>query len=133
MRTFDTLGKKKAVIGMVHLEPLPGTPFYVEGSFAQIVDKAVTSAAALHRGGATGCLVQTIDRVYSTKDEADPARVAAVATIVNEIGKATGPEFQIGVQILRNAIQASLAVATVGDTQDPPSFAMQASFTWSVA
>jgi predicted TIM-barrel enzyme len=57
--------------------------------------------------------VQTIDQVYSTEDEADPARIAGVANIVHEIARSTGPEFQIGVQILRNAIQASLAVAKV--------------------
>ncbi len=113
MRRFDTLGKEKAVIGMVHLGPLPGTPFYEPDSLGRELERAVSSAQALHAGGATGCLVQTIDRVYPTGDEADPARVAAVANIVHEIARATGPDFQIGVQILRNAIQASLAVAVV--------------------
>ncbi len=113
MRTFDTPGKKKVIIGMVHLGPMPGTPFYEEGSYQKILERAVTDATTLYRGGADGCLVQTIDRVYPTEDTADPARIAAVANIVHEIFKATGPEFQIGVQILRNAIQASLAVAKV--------------------
>jgi len=27
MRDFATLGKRKAVLGMIHLQPLPGTPF----------------------------------------------------------------------------------------------------------
>ena len=105
MRTFDTLGKKKVIIGMVHLGPMPGTPYYKEGSYPQILERAVADGTALFRGGASGCLVQTIDRVYSTTDEADPARIAAVANIVREIAKVTGPEVQIGVQILRNAIQ----------------------------
>lgn len=113
MPTFDTLGKKKVIIGMVHLGPSPGTPFYEEGSYQKNLARAVADATALYRGGADGCLVQTIDRVYPTKDAADPARIAAVANIVYEIARATGPEFQIGVQILRNAIQASLAVAKV--------------------
>ncbi len=34
-------------------------------------------------------------------------------SIVRAIDKATGPEFQIGVQIMRNALKASLAVAKV--------------------
>jgi len=105
--------KKKTIIGMVHLAPMPGTPFYKEGSFHKTLDRAVADATALYRGGASGCLVQTIDKVYPTEDEADPARVAAVANIVNEISKATGPDFYIGVQILRNALKASLAVAKV--------------------
>ena len=78
MRVFDSLGKKKAILGMVHLGTMPGTPFYEEGSFDATFDKAMGDATALYEGGATGCLVQTVDRVYSTKDESDPARIAGV-------------------------------------------------------
>lgn len=113
MRSFDTLGKQKAILGMVHLGAMPGTPFYEEGSYQATFDKALGDATALFEGGATGCLVQTVDRVYSTKDESDPARIAGVANIVRAIAQATGPEFQIGVQIMRNAIKASIAVAKV--------------------
>jgi uncharacterized protein len=113
MRTFDTLGKKKVVIGMVHLLPLPGTPFYQEGTMEQTIEKAVADATALYRGGADGCLIQTVDRVYPAADEADYARVAAMASVVKAVADATGPEFQIGVQIMVNALKASVAVAKV--------------------
>jgi hypothetical protein len=113
MRTFDTLGQKKVVIGMVHLLPLPGTPFYQEGTMEQTLEKAVADATALYHGGADGCLVQTVDRVYPAADEADYARVAAMATIVKAVSDATGPEFQVGVQIMVNALKASAAVAKV--------------------
>jgi membrane complex biogenesis BtpA family protein len=113
LRLFDTLGKQRTIIGMVHLGPMPGTPFYEEGSYAAVKERAVADGVALYQGGASGCLVQTIDQVYTTVDEADPARTAGVANIVQEIAGSTGPEFQIGVQILRNAIRASLAVAKV--------------------
>jgi uncharacterized protein len=113
MRTFNTLGKKKVVIGMVHLLPLPGTPFYQEGSMEQTLEKAVADATALHYGGADGCLIQTVDRVYPAADEADYARVAAMAMIAKTVADATGPEFQIGIQIMVNALKASVAVAKV--------------------
>jgi membrane complex biogenesis BtpA family protein len=113
MRTFDTLGKKKVVIGMVHLLPLPGTPFYQEGNVEQALEKAVADATALEQGGADGCLIQTVDRVYPAADDADYARVAAMATIVKAVADATGPTFQIGVQIMLNALKASIAVAKV--------------------
>lgn len=113
MRPFEANTNEKTVIGMVHLPPLPGTPFYEEGSYEHVFEKAIGDATALYQGGASGCLVQTIDRVYPTGDEADAARVATVANIVYEIVRATGPEFDIGVQILRNALSASLAVAAV--------------------
>jgi hypothetical protein len=113
MRLFDTLGKKKVVLGMVHLLPLPGTPFYQEGNMEQALEKAVADAQALFQGGADGCLIQTVDRVYPPGDEADYARVAAMAAIVKAVADATGPTFQIGVQIMLNALQASVAVAKV--------------------
>ncbi len=113
MRAFDQLGKRKAVLGMIHLQPLPGTPFYVEGGFGQIADTAVASARALYEGGADGCLVQTVDRVYGVGDESDPARTTAMGLIVHAVVQATGPRFQVGVQIMRNALRASLAVAKV--------------------
>lgn len=113
MRTFDLLGKKKVVIGMVHLLPLPGTPFYQEGNVEHALDKAVADARALEQGGADGCLIQTVDRVYPAGDEADYARVAAMAAITKAVADATGPTFQIGVQIMLNALKASVAVAKV--------------------
>jgi membrane complex biogenesis BtpA family protein len=113
MRTFETLGKKKVVLGMVHLLPLPGTPFYQEGNMEQALDKAVADATALYTGGADGCLIQTVDRVYPAADEADYARVAAMAAIVKAVSDATSPAFQIGVQIMLNALKASVAVAKV--------------------
>jgi membrane complex biogenesis BtpA family protein len=115
MRSFDSLGKKKVVIGMVHLQPLPGTPFYQEGTVEQILDNAVADAMALYEGGADGCLVQTMDRVYPADDAADYARVAAMATIVKAVCDATAPPFQVGVQIMLNALKASVAVAKVCD------------------
>jgi membrane complex biogenesis BtpA family protein len=113
MREFGSLGKRKVVLGMVHLPPLPGTPFHEEGSFGRIVEAAVGSARALAEGGADGCLVQTVDRVYHPGEESDPARTAAMALVANAIAEATGEGFQIGVQLMRNALKASLAVAKV--------------------
>ena len=113
MHTFDTLGKKKVVIGMVHLLPLPGTPFYQEENMERALEKAVADATALYHGGADGCLIQTVDRVYPAEDEADYARVAAMAAIAKAVADATGPEFHIGVQIMLNALKASIAVAKV--------------------
>ncbi|RFU86624.1 hypothetical protein DY218_11175 [Streptomyces triticagri] len=112
----------KTVIGMIHLQPLPGTPYHEQGSFAEILDRAVASAVALRQGGADGCLIQTVDQVYSTEDECDPARTVAMGLITNAVARATaepvrgGPDsgFQVGVQIMRNALSASLAVAKVG-------------------
>ncbi|GAB1326636.1 BtpA/SgcQ family protein [Streptomyces sennicomposti] len=106
-------GKQALVLGMVHLAPLPGTPFHRPDTFPEILDTAVASARALYEGGADGCLVQTVDRVYGVADESDPARTAAMGLIVRAVTEATGPDFRVGVQMMRNATRASLAVARV--------------------
>jgi membrane complex biogenesis BtpA family protein len=113
MRVFDHLGKKKVVIGLVHLKPLPGTPYYEEGFLEQALDKALRDSRALYTGGADGCLIQTVERTYPVDDEVDYARLSAMAKIVHEVSQASPPEFQIGVQIMANALKASLAVAKV--------------------
>ena len=58
MRIFDSLGRKKVVLGMVHLGALPGTPFSDDDSFSAVKAKAVQDALALEAGGADGCVVQ---------------------------------------------------------------------------
>ncbi|MGB8253038.1 MAG: BtpA/SgcQ family protein, partial [Anaerolineaceae bacterium] len=113
MRCFDTLGKQKVIIGLVHLLPSPGTPFFEEGDFEKSLEKAVKDAQTLEKGGADGCLIQTLDKVFPTDDQADPARVAAVAAITQAVSQVTSSNFQIGIQILLNGISASLAVAKV--------------------
>jgi len=106
-------GDRKLVIGMVHLDPLPGTPFHRDGSLPEIIEAAVAAARALQLGGADGCLIQSVDRVYPTGEEVDPARVGAMALVVRAVVESTGGEFSVGVHLLRNAARASLAVARV--------------------
>ena len=104
---------RKYIIGLVHLLPLPGTPFYREDSLQENIRKAVTDAQALQRGGAHGCLIQTVDRAYDNQDDTDYARVAAITLIVQAVKQAVPPEFIVGVQLMWNCITPSLAVAKV--------------------
>ncbi|WP_078901117.1 BtpA/SgcQ family protein [Actinacidiphila yeochonensis] len=105
--------RHRKLYGVVHLPPLPGTPFHVPGSLAAAVDDAVRDAEALCEGGADGVLLQTVDRVYSVEDEADPARTAAMTLCASRVADATADGFELGVQIMRHAVRASLAVAKV--------------------
>lgn len=103
----------KLIIGMVHLRPLPGTPYYAPNSLGETLEVAVRSAQRLESGGADGCLVQTVDRVYPLADEADPARTASLALIVSSIVAATGDGFEVGLQVMRNGTRVSLGIAAV--------------------
>jgi uncharacterized protein len=113
MTIFDNLGKKKLVFGLIHLKPLPGTPLYEAGLFEESLEKALKDARALEKGGADGCLVQTVDRIYPATDDADYARVSAMAVITHAVKQATGPDFHVGAQIMWNCITPSLGVAKV--------------------
>jgi membrane complex biogenesis BtpA family protein len=108
---FRELGKKKLVLGLVHLVPLPGTPLYEEGNFEIALDKAIKNSTALFRGGVDGCLVQTTERIYPSGDDTDYARLASMAVITHEVRRATSHDFKIGVQMMWNCITPSLAVA----------------------
>ncbi len=113
MRELSFRQGRKLVLGMVHLQPLPGTPFYEPDSFRKTLARAVESARVLADGGASGCLLQTVDRVYGTADECDPARLSAIALLTDAVVRETPEDFQVGVQIQRNALSASLAAAKV--------------------
>lgn len=101
---------RKLIFGLIHLLPMPGTPYYKEGDFERSLEKAVKDAAALEKGGASGCLIQTVDRVYPGGDDTDYARVSCMSVIASEVKKVTGPDFKVGVQIMWNCITPSLAV-----------------------
>jgi uncharacterized protein len=103
----------KTLYGVVHLPPLPGTPFYANGSLPRIINDAVHAASAMQDGGADGVLLQTVDRVYSVADEADPARIAAMTLCAKAVIDAVGEGFDVGVQIMRHAVSASLAIAKI--------------------
>ena len=104
---------RKYIIGLIHLPALPGTPFYSGDGMAPILQKAGEDAAALVRGGAHGCLIQTVDRAYSNQDDTDYARVAAMALVTRAVKDAVPEDFLVGVQLMWNCITPSLAVAKV--------------------
>lgn len=102
---------EKLILGLIHLRPMPGTPFYKEGDYETSIRKAVKDAKALEQGGASGCLIQTVDKVYPTGDESDHVRATCLAVIASEVKKAVGPDFKIGAQLMWNCITPSLAAA----------------------
>ncbi len=106
----ESLGKK-LVFGLIHLKPLPGTPYYKEGDYERSIDKAVADAQALLKGGADGCLIQSVDKVYPSVDDTDYVRVSCLSVIAQEVRRIAGPDFKIGVQLMWNCITPSLAVA----------------------
>ena len=102
---------KKLIIGCIHLLPMPNTPLYTEGDYERSIEKALKDAEALIKGGADGCIIQTVDGIFPNTDDADYVRVACMSVVGNEVRRMAGPDFKVGVQILWNCITPSLAAA----------------------
>ncbi len=102
-------GKKKVVIGMVHLPALPGTPLFdAAGGMAHIIDAAMADIEALQDGGIDAVMFgNENDRPYSLK--APGASVAAMSAAVTAVKHAIRVPF--GVNYLWDPV-ASVAIAS---------------------
>ena len=101
-------GVRRALIGVVHVQALPGTP---GGTLdvASITSRAVDEARVYHEAGFHGVLIEnTHDRPY-VKVDVGPEIVAAMAVIGHEVRRAT--PLPLGVQILAGANRSALAAA----------------------
>jgi len=101
-------GVRRALIGVIHVGGLPGTPSY-QRSLPEIVDTAVSEARLYVSAGFHGLLLEnTHDRSY-LKGVVGPEIVASMAVIGQEVRRAVPAP--VGIQILAGANQAALAVA----------------------
>ena len=98
----------KPIIGMVHLRPLPGSPFH-PGSVEEVYDAALKDAEALYSGGVDGFIVENFNDVPFLKGEVGPEVVASMSIIVRDIVRRYG--LPTGVNVLRNDGIAALAIA----------------------
>src|SRR5215813_11932337 len=98
----------RALIGVIHLEALPGTPTS-RRDVAAIADSAVDEARVYHAAGFHGLVIEnTHDRPY-LKSTVGPEIGTAMAVIGAEIRRAVS--LPLGIQILAGANSWALAVA----------------------
>jgi membrane complex biogenesis BtpA family protein len=98
----------RAVIGMVHLRALPGSPRW-DGDMAGVVRAALDDARALADGGADALMVENHGDVPFTAGRVDAASVAGMAVAVAEIRRQMA--LPVGVNVLKNDVRSALAVA----------------------
>ena len=108
MSLASILGASKAVIGMVHLEPLPGSPRWA-GSMEDVVRAALADARALAAGGADAVLVENFGDVPFFPGRVDAASVAAMAAVAAAVRVAV--PLPLGINVLRSDALSALAVA----------------------
>lgn len=112
---FDQLfGKKKIVIGMVHLQALPGAPRY-ENNLNAVIDAALVDANALEQGGVDGIMIENFFDAPFWKDHVPPETVASMARVISTIRQKT--KIPLGVNVLRNDGISALAIAAACDAQ----------------
>jgi membrane complex biogenesis BtpA family protein len=101
-------GTPRALIGMVHVGALPGTPS-AHHSVERLLQVAVGEAKLLRDAGFTAVAIENMhDRPY-LKGTVGPEITAAMAVLGREIKRETG--LPLGVQVLAAANREAMAVA----------------------
>src|SRR6266446_1733372 len=98
---------RKLLIGVVHLQPLPGSPRY-KGNLETVIRLAVNDAQACERGRADALFIENFGDAPFTKARVAPETIAAMAVAGRAIGQAV--KLPIGFNVLRNDACAALAL-----------------------
>lgn len=107
-RGFDLAAHDHAVIGMVHVWALPGTP-RSRLRVAELATQAAAEAKALAGAGVDAIIVENMHDLPYLKREVGPEIVAAMSVVTQAVRDAV--TLPLGVQILAGANRAALAVA----------------------
>jgi membrane complex biogenesis BtpA family protein len=109
MSLDSILGVDTAVIGMIHLRALPGSPRWA-GSMDAVIKAALDDARALAEGGVDALLVENHGDMPFAPVRVDAATVAAMAVVVHLIRGAV--PLPVGVNVLKSDALSALAVAS---------------------
>ncbi len=108
MKKFKKIFPPKAVIGMIHVHALPGTPKY-RGKFGDVIDKAIEEALIYRSGGVDAIILENMHDVPYLNRTAGPEITAAMGIIGYELRMKTG--LPCGMQILAGANKEALAAS----------------------
>jgi uncharacterized protein len=97
----------KLFVGVVHLQPLPGSPRW-KGSLQSILDHALADARAYERGAADAIIIENFGDIPFTKTGVSHETVAAMAAAGSAIRSVV--KLPIGFNVLRNDARAALAL-----------------------
>ena len=100
--------KSKLVIGMIHVDALPGTPKY-SGTVKSIINKALVEAEIFNDTGIDALMIENMHDVPYLKKEVGPEVTSIMSIIAQEIKAKTG--LPIGIQILAGANKEAIAAA----------------------
>lgn len=112
--TADIFGCDKALIGMVHLAALPGTPRNCL-PMPQVVEQAVQEAQLLAEAGFDAIIIENMHDVPYLQREVGPEIISAMTIVACAIRRSL--DIPMGVQVLAGANRAALAVAHAAQAQ----------------
>jgi len=98
-----------AVLGMIHLQPLPGSPRWA-GDLKPAVEAALGDAQALVNGGVTAVMIENYHDVPFYPGTV-PAETVAAMTVLVQAVKTAYPDLLLGVNVLRNDVDSALCIA----------------------
>jgi uncharacterized protein len=106
----ELFGVRKPIIGVIHLQALPGAPRYAGGSMRDIYAAAVADARALAGGGIDGIIIENAsDMPFRRPENIGPETVAALTAACLEVRAAV--DTPIGITCVANGVIPALAVA----------------------
>jgi membrane complex biogenesis BtpA family protein len=109
MKMFEEMfGKKLPIIGVVHLQPLPGAPRYEGMAMKEISRIAVEEATIMVENGIDGLIVENF-RDMMFKKRVGPETVAAMTYIAFEVSSRLS--VPIGLCVLQSDAISALAIA----------------------
>jgi len=107
----ELFGTAKPIIGMLHLEPLPGAPVYNGEGLDNVIEAALRDADLLVEGGVNGLEIENFKDPSYDPNVAPADTIASIAVVANEVRKKFS-DIPFGVCLLADPI-ASIAIAHV--------------------
>ncbi len=108
---ITTLFGGKALIGVIHCPPFPGSPRYKGQSMSEIYDICMRDAAAYLEGGMNGLIVENHgDIPFLKPDDIGPETTGFLSVITDRIVNTF--DCPVGINVLANAPIPALAAAT---------------------
>lgn len=108
-KRFRELFPPKPIIGMIHLQALPGSPDY-GGSLDTVLEFALHDTNALEQGGVDAIMIENFFDAPFFKDQVGAETIASMASVITVIRQHT--KLPLGVNVLRNDGISAIAVAT---------------------
>eukprot|EP00794_Sanderia_malayensis_P018591 gene18591-20457_t len=107
-------GSLPAIIGMIHVRSLPGTPKYGGNGMKDIILQACREAEIYMKSGIDAILIENMHDVPYLNRQVGPEIVASMTTVCHHVKSITGST-PCGIQILAGCNKEALAVAKACD------------------